>query len=122
MFCPHCGKSVPDAAGNCPECGQPLVSDQSPAQAAQPDVSPKSRLAVTLFSFFLGGFGIHRFYAGRAVSGLCMLALCLLGIIGSFFVIGVIFLIPLSIWALVDFILAVAGCFKDGNGRIIKNW
>lgn len=135
MFCPHCGKSVPDAAENCPECGQPLaavrtaqpeaapsVQPAAAGQAEQPELSPKSRLAVTLLAVFLGGLGIHRFYAGRTVSGICMLALTLLGIIGSFFLIGFLFLLPVSIWALVDAIMGVAGCFKDGNGKLIKNW
>lgn len=119
MFCPHCGKSIPDAVANCPECGQPLAVS---GQTGQFEISPKSRLAVTLLAFFFGGLGIHRFYAGRTVSGICMLALTLLGIIGSFFLIGFLFLLPVSIWALVDAIMGVAGCFKDGNGKLIKNW
>lgn len=135
MFCPHCGKSVPDAAENCPECGQPLaavrtaqpeaapsVQPAAAGQAEQPELSPKSRLAVTLLSFFFGGMGIHRFYVGRTLSGAIMLGLFLLGFIGSFFVVGVLILLPVSIWAFVDFIMAVAGCFKDGNGKTIKNW
>ncbi len=70
------------------------------------EVSPKSRLAVTLFAFFLGTFGAHRFYLGKIGTAIAML-LTLGG---------------LGIWALVDFILAVAGVMRDKEGKIIKNW
>ncbi|MCX8126353.1 MAG: TM2 domain-containing protein [Dehalococcoidia bacterium] len=70
------------------------------------EVSAKSRLAVTLLSFFLGGFGAHRFYLGKIGTALAML-----------FTLG-----GLGIWALVDFIFAVSGIMKDKEGKIIKNW
>ena len=37
------------------------------------EISPKSRLAVTLFSFFLGEFGAHRFYLGKIGTAIAML-------------------------------------------------
>ena len=70
------------------------------------EISPKSRMAVTLLSFFLGGLGIHRFYLGKIVTGIIMLITA-----GG-----------LGIWALVDFIMAVAGIMKDKEGKVIKNW
>jgi TM2 domain-containing membrane protein YozV len=70
------------------------------------EISPKSRLAVTLFSFFLGAFGIHRFYLGKIGTGILMIITA--GGVG--------------IWALVDFIMAVAGIMKDNEGKVIKNW
>ena len=70
------------------------------------EISPKSRLATTLFAFFLGEFGAHRFYLGKI--GTAILMLITLG--------------GLGIWALVDFIMAVAGVMKDKEGRPIKNW
>ena len=69
-------------------------------------ISPKSRLAVTLFAFFLGGLGVHRFYLGKIGTGIAML-LTLGG---------------LGIWTLVDFIMAVAGTMKDKEGKPIKDW
>ncbi|WP_029512470.1 TM2 domain-containing protein [Mycoplasmopsis iners] len=71
------------------------------------NVSPKSRLAVTLLSFFLGGLGIDRFYGGKIGLGVCKLLFGWL---------------TLGIWPLVDFILAVCGYQKDGNGLLIKEW
>ena len=70
------------------------------------EISSKSRLATTLLAFFLGEFGAHRFYLGKIGTAVAML-LTLGG---------------LGIWALVDFIFAVAGIMKDKEGKIIKNW
>jgi TM2 domain-containing membrane protein YozV len=74
--------------------------------------SPKSRTATTLLAFFLGAFGVHRFYAGKIGSGIAMLILTctLIGAIVS------------GVWAFVDFIVAASGSFKDGTGRTISNW
>jgi TM2 domain-containing membrane protein YozV len=70
------------------------------------EISDKSRLAVSLFAWFLGVFGAHRFYLGKIGTGLLML-----------FTAG-----GLGIWSLVDFIMAVAGAMKDKDGKLIKNW
>jgi TM2 domain-containing membrane protein YozV len=87
------------------------------------DVSPKSRLAVTLLAWFLGDFGAHRFYLGKIGTAIAMLVL---GIVGwsTIWVVGfgLIFLIPVGIWALIDFIYAVSGNMKDKEGKLIKNW
>ena len=69
-------------------------------------ISTKSRLAVTLLSFFAGGLGIHRFYLGKVGTGLLMLFT-----LGGF-----------GIWTLIDFITAVCGAMKDGEGKMIKRW
>jgi TM2 domain-containing membrane protein YozV len=66
------------------------------------EISPKSRLVVTLLAWFLGVFGAHRFYLGKTGTALLML-----------FTLG-----GLGIWALVDFILAVAGVMEDKDGRV----
>ena len=74
------------------------------------EISPKSRLAVTLLcilpAYMFGIAGIHRFYLGKIGTGIAML-LTLGG---------------LGIWSLIDFIFAVAGKMKDKEGRLIKNW
>ena len=70
------------------------------------EISPKSRLATTLFAWFLGGFGAHRFYLGKIGTAIAMLLTA-----GG-----------LGIWALVDFIFAVSGNMKDKEGKLIKNW
>ncbi len=59
-----------------------------------------------LLCFFLGVFGIHRFYAGKIGTG--VLQLITLG--------------GLGIWALIDLIMLAVGAFTDGVGNKITQW
>ncbi len=68
--------------------------------------SPRSRLAALLLAFFLGVFGVHRFYVGKIWTGLLQL---LTG--GGF-----------GIWAVIDFVLILLGIFTDAEGRPVKRW
>ena len=87
------------------------------------EISPKSRLATALFAWFLSIFGAHRFYLGKTGTAIAMLILGIL-YLATFWVwgIGFIFLIAVGIWALIDFIMAIAGTMKDLDGKLIKNW
>ena len=69
-------------------------------------MSSKSRLAALLLCIFLGGLGIHRFYAGKIGTGIIWL------LTGGLFGIG----------CLIDLILIICGSFKDKKGAVIKNW
>ena len=99
-FCQACGAPTNALAEICIKCGVRLV------KAGAADISPKSRLATTLLAWFLGEFGIHRFYLGKIGTGIVMLLT-----FGG-----------LGIWALIDFIYAVSGNMRDTEGRLIKNW
>jgi hypothetical protein len=68
--------------------------------------SPKSRLVTMLLAFFLGVFGVHRFYVGKVGTGLAML-----------FTLG-----GLGIWWLADNIMILAGSFRDKEGLLVSNW
>ncbi len=43
------------------------------------ELSPKSRLATVLLAWFLGTFGLHRFYIGKIGTGVAILILGILG-------------------------------------------
>ncbi len=80
--------------------GKPMLTvDGRPA-------SPKSRLAAALLAWFLGVFGVHRFYVGKVGTGILMLVT--LGFFG--------------IWTLIDFIVIVVGSFRDKEERVLSNW
>lgn len=76
------------------------------------DVSDRQILPAFLLAFFLGVFGVHRFYVGKTGSGIAqlVLTLTLVGVIVS------------SIWSIVDWILIVCGAFHDAEGRRLTQW
>ena len=67
--------------------------------------SEKDWLVTLLLCLFLGGLGVHRFYAGKIGTGI--LWLLTLGCFG--------------IGSLIDLIMIICGKFKDGNGMLIQN-
>ncbi len=68
--------------------------------------TPKSRLVYILLAFFLGGFGIHNFYAGYTGKGITQLLLCVL----LFWL--VIPLIIVGLWVIIEIITVT----KDAKG------
>ena len=70
-------------------------------------MSDKSRTVASLLCFFLGIFGVHRFYLGKTKSGILMLCTAWMTI---------------GIWPLIDLILIVAGKGTDVNGLPVTVW
>ena len=110
--------------------------------------SSKSRLVAFLLCTFAGFVGAHNFYVGRTVRGIIQLVL----MIGGFILYGVaivtlatlstkvdngadveialivgilLSLVPVlvgAMWIFIDWIMVLAGAFKDKNKRPLKNW
>ena len=57
-----------------------------------------------LLYFFLGGLGIHRFYVGKAGTGILM----------------ILTLGGLGIWVIIDLVMIVTGGFKDSEGKDLQ--
>ncbi len=70
-------------------------------------VSPKSRTVASILGFFLGGFGVDRFYLGNIGLGVAKL------LVGW---------LTLGIWPLIDWIIILVGSAHDGDGLPITEW
>jgi TM2 domain-containing membrane protein YozV len=119
MFCPKCGKEVPDTASFCPYCGASLKPaetvkaepvNNTGASSDQAYVQ-RSVLAAGLLGIFLGCYGIHNFYLGyksKAIAQL-ILGLCVITLFVS------------AIWGLIEGIQILIGDIAvDGNGHPLK--
>lgn len=82
------------------------------------DAAKRSALLAYLLWFFLGWFGMHRFYLGRAGSGLLMLILLGISWITHFILIGFVGFAVLGLWWLIDALL-IPGMTRAYNERVI---
>jgi TM2 domain-containing membrane protein YozV len=64
-------------------------------------MSDKKMVVAALLCFFIGFFGVHRFYVGKVITGILMIFT-----LGGF-----------GIWVLVDLIMIITGSFKDKQDR-----
>jgi TM2 domain-containing membrane protein YozV len=78
----------------------------APGFRSDKTVSSRSRLAALLLCFFLGVFGVHRFYVGKIGTGVAMIVT-----VGG-----------LGIWILIDFIMIIVGGFTDIDGKFVLDW
>ena len=101
MYCNSCGAEINDKAVVCVKCGVPATP------AGEVGKSAKTRVVYVLLGFFLGGFGIHNFYAGRTGVAVAQLLVTLCTA-------WLIFTIPfIWIWVIVELFTVT----KDGAGK-----
>jgi hypothetical protein len=96
-FCYHCKAETTPGAAICMKCGVSLKNENLTGGEG------KDWLTTVLLCFFLGVFGVHRFYTGHTAIG--VVQLLTLGGCG--------------IWALIDFIIIIVGNFKDAKGNLL---
>lgn len=110
MYCKHCGKEIDDKAAVCIHCGVAVADPQQPVinivntntnVNSSPAYIHKKKWVAFWLCFFLGMIGVHRFYVGKAGTGIIWL------LTGGFFGIG----------ALVDLFAILFGGFRDKAGQ-----
>lgn len=97
------------------------MSDYSPVPQPNyqgPVIAAKDNTIAYLLWFFLGEFGVHRFYLRSPWIGSIYLVLGVLGWATVWFVVGFIFLIPLWIMWIIDFFLIPERTRRINSGQI----
>jgi len=100
-FCSSCGAIIKKEAEICVKCGV-RQKKQFGGIGIIDDVS-SNWLTLFLLSFFLGEFGVDRFYVGKIGTGILKLIT-----LGGF-----------GVWWLIDWIFVLLGKFTDKNGNVI---
>lgn len=109
-YCHNCGKPVAPGAEVCLNCG---VANKKVATAGS-----KSKLVAGLLGIFLGCFGVHNFYLGYTGKAVTQLVLTIVGYVLCCVVIGIIPVVGVAIWALVEAIMILCGKIDvDGQGN-----
>lgn len=100
--------SIPAFCGFIPPVAAPTAHTTYVVQQR----APKSRVAFVLLGLFLGGFGVHNFYAGYFGRGAIQLVLFGLGTL-SIFCMGWVLYIVLLAWIIVE----VVAVDSDADGQ-----
>lgn len=84
------------------------------------EANKKSAGVAYLLWFFTGGLGGHRFYMGRMGSAAAQLILSILGWTTIWLLgLGLLFLIPLGIWLIVD-VFTLGGMVSRHNNELMQ--
>ena len=113
-YCHNCGKPVAPEAVVCLNCGV--------AHKSQATEGAKSKLAAGLLGIFLGCYGVHNFYLGYTAKAITQLVLTIVGYLTSCIGVGVLIVLGVAIWTLVEGIMILAGKIDtDANGVPLKD-
>lgn len=103
MFCKKCGNQISDDSVNCPNCGTSTENTAQQSAAGQPIINivntntntnsvamgnAKNKWVAFVLCLFLGFFGAHKFYDGKA--GMGILYLCTVGLFGIGWIVDLI--------------------------------
>ncbi|MDV8024156.1 TM2 domain-containing protein [Rhodococcus sp. IEGM 1330] len=85
-------------------------------------LSDKSKIVGGLLQLFLGWLGVGRFYLGSTGIGIAQLLLFFFGfLLTAAFGLGVILLLGLFVWHVVDGVLILVGNVTDAQGRKLRD-
>lgn len=108
-YCHNCGNLIAPGAAVCMNCGVP----------AGPMVvgKAKSKIAAGLLGIFLGSYGAHNFYLGYTAKAVVQLTVTLVGYLLCCVVIGILPVIGIWVWSIVEAIMILAGKIdRDARG------
>ncbi len=124
VMCVKCGVSKGQGSNYCHNCGKPVSSDAAVclncgvANKQLPPADAKSKIVAGLLAIFLGCYGVHNFYLGYTSRAVTQLVLTIVGLILCCIIIGIIPVIGVAIWALVEGIMILTGKINtDAKGR-----
>src|SRR5690242_4187659 len=89
-------------SANVPTVGPTAPQMSDAVRLMQYDAAKKSAGVAYLLWFFLGYFGVHRFYLGQTGSGVAMAIIFVLSVVTTLIGIGLIGLAVIGIWWFVD--------------------
>jgi TM2 domain-containing membrane protein YozV len=97
---------------------QDAIAKLDVSTAMRYDANKKSPFIAYLLWFFLGGLGGHRFYAGRTGSAIALLLLSLFSVPLTAVGIGLIGVVMVGIWVLIDAFLIPDMIRTHNNGLL----
>ena len=125
--CPNCGYNYNDKEINneiikCPECNHKVDENKKICQNCGFDLGKvcKSKVWAVILAMSCGVLGVHNFYLGYKGRGIAQLILTLIGLLTWIFVIGIIIICVVEIWAYIEGILILTGDIDhDASGKKI---
>ena len=72
LYCKKCGTDAGDAK-YCPNCGESIEDEAKSGITIEPGQKTVNKIAYGVIAILIGDFGIHRFYAGKWLSGILYL-------------------------------------------------